>query len=216
MRPGEEGASLCPVNGARLSKRRRIIEASRGVFAQTGYHGARVEDIARQAGVGKGTVYEYFASKEDLYQEMVLQLTDDYMAELARGLQGGGSPGERLERVAYRHFAFLVRNGELARVAMESPGPVGEKLQMGMERVRIRVEKELTSLFRDGMEEGVFVRLDPLVASRFLLNGLSGVVIHGLMGQETITEESFAAAFGLLARGLFSRSEGESDPRGES
>lgn len=207
---------MCSLERARLTKRRQILEASREVFARTGYHGARVEDIARQAGVGKGTVYEYFASKEDLYQEMVLQLADDYMAELAQGLQGGAGARERLENVAHRHYAFLLRNRELARVAMESPGPVGEKLQAGMERVRLRVEEELAALFRAGREEGVFSPLDPLVAVRFLLHGLSGVVIHGSRERDPVTEASFAGAFTLFARGVFSGSADESGSRSDS
>ena len=48
-------------------KNRRIVEAATKVFARKGYAGASVADIADTAAVGKGTVYEYFNSKEDLF-----------------------------------------------------------------------------------------------------------------------------------------------------
>ena len=51
----------------KINKRKQIIEAAAQVFAQKGYAGAVVADIAIQANIGKGTVYEYFNSKEDLF-----------------------------------------------------------------------------------------------------------------------------------------------------
>ena len=48
-------------------KREAIIRAAAGVFARQGYFGARMADVAESAGIGKGTVYEYFRSKEDLF-----------------------------------------------------------------------------------------------------------------------------------------------------
>ena len=51
-------------------RRDNILEAAALVFSEKGYHQARVEEIAVQAGIGKGTVYEYFASKLELFQEM--------------------------------------------------------------------------------------------------------------------------------------------------
>ena len=55
-------------------KRLRIIEAAVIVFSRKGFHRAKVEEIAEVAGVGKGTVYEYFKSKKELFLEMVLYI----------------------------------------------------------------------------------------------------------------------------------------------
>jgi AcrR family transcriptional regulator len=48
-------------------KARAIVEAAAAVFAERGFQAARVADVAERAGIGKGTVYEYFRSKEDLF-----------------------------------------------------------------------------------------------------------------------------------------------------
>ena len=50
----------------RGDKRPRLVEAAAAVFAEKGYASTRVADIAVRAGVGKGTVYEYFSSKDEL------------------------------------------------------------------------------------------------------------------------------------------------------
>jgi len=52
---------------SQIEKKDRIIEAAARVFAQKGYAGAAVADIAVKAEIGKGTIYEYFDSKEDLF-----------------------------------------------------------------------------------------------------------------------------------------------------
>ena len=51
----------------KLKRKDQIIEAAAQIFAQKGYSGAIMADIAIQANIGKGTIYEYFKSKEDLF-----------------------------------------------------------------------------------------------------------------------------------------------------
>jgi AcrR family transcriptional regulator len=48
-------------------KKAKIIKAAITIFSQTGYTGTRIAEVARAAGIGKGTIYEYFRSKEDLF-----------------------------------------------------------------------------------------------------------------------------------------------------
>ena len=55
------------LNKQKTKRKLQIVEAAAQVFAQKGYSGAVVADIAIQANIGKGTVYEYFKSKEDLF-----------------------------------------------------------------------------------------------------------------------------------------------------
>src|SRR5512147_1503209 len=50
---------------------RQILDAALEVFGERGLAGARLDDIARRAGVSKGTIYLYFANKEELFREMI-------------------------------------------------------------------------------------------------------------------------------------------------
>jgi TetR/AcrR family transcriptional regulator, repressor of fatR-cypB operon len=51
-------------------KRRQILDAALKMFSERGYHGTSVPEVAREAGVGAGTLYRYFANKEDLVNEV--------------------------------------------------------------------------------------------------------------------------------------------------
>ena len=67
------------VDGRPLSERgertrRRLLEAAEAVFAELGYHDASIVKITEAAGVGQGTFYLYFASKKDVFHELVVDL----------------------------------------------------------------------------------------------------------------------------------------------
>lgn len=76
----------------RLSKELKILDAAAELIAenQNAVHTLRVADIAHRAGVGKGTVYEYFSSKEEILQKAVcrrirLQIEEEWTAAFSRG-----------------------------------------------------------------------------------------------------------------------------------
>ncbi|MCY4423901.1 MAG: TetR/AcrR family transcriptional regulator, partial [Acidimicrobiaceae bacterium] len=56
----------------RTEHRRRLLEAAAAEFAAKGLDGARVDDISLAAGLGKGTIYNYFESKHEVFREVVL------------------------------------------------------------------------------------------------------------------------------------------------
>ena len=59
-----------------------ILEAASRVFAQRPFHEVLIDDIAADAGIGKGTIYRYFETKDDLYFNAVLHVLDTLKAAL--------------------------------------------------------------------------------------------------------------------------------------
>lgn len=81
----------------RSSKTTTIYAAAVQVFAEKGYANTTVQDIARAAGVGKGTIYQYVKSKEDLFYEVFLWINREVGAKLRVGIEAlAGSPVARL------------------------------------------------------------------------------------------------------------------------
>lgn len=80
-RPIEKGPKKEP------DKRDRLLAAASGVFARRGFRGATIDEIAAAAGIAKGTVYLYFASKEDLFFALFEQMTQ-------RALAGSPDPAQ--------------------------------------------------------------------------------------------------------------------------
>lgn len=80
----------------RGEKRPRLVKAATAVFAKKGYASTRVADIAERAGVGKGTVYEYFSSKEELLFAVFESINQDISSRMKLALTEGVSASETL------------------------------------------------------------------------------------------------------------------------
>ena len=68
------------------SRRRAILDAALAVFAEQGFNGARMEDVARRAGIAKGTLYLYFTDKTALFGGLVRDAADPILGTLERDL----------------------------------------------------------------------------------------------------------------------------------
>lgn len=100
----------------RTDKRSLITEAAVEVFAEKGFHQARVSDVARRAGVADGTIYLYFKNKEDLLLSIFEEKMDGLLSELSEELEGVRDPLERIRRFAHFHFDQVRTNRSAAEV----------------------------------------------------------------------------------------------------
>ncbi|PYE87725.1 TetR/AcrR family transcriptional regulator [Phyllobacterium leguminum] len=91
---GEAGFSRQPRLGAGQdpAKRSQILDGARRVFLRMGFDAASINDITREAGVSKGTIYVYFTGKEELFEalcdEYRAAMFADLMADIEKGLSG--------------------------------------------------------------------------------------------------------------------------------
>lgn len=88
-------------------KENAILEAASRVFAQRAFHEVLIEEIAAEAGIGKGTIYRYFETKDDLYFATALYGLDFLAAALEKASSPEGSSAERLERIATEILSFF-------------------------------------------------------------------------------------------------------------
>ena len=92
----------------------KILNAAERIFAEKGFHKARVADIAKLAGVAEGTVYEYFGNKEDL----LLSIPDRHFRRLMDGLPEVfeiKSPIRKMRRLIKYYFSVFFRNENFLR-----------------------------------------------------------------------------------------------------
>jgi TetR/AcrR family fatty acid metabolism transcriptional regulator len=97
-------------------KRRRILQAAVKVFAQRGYHRAKVAEIARHAAVADGTIYLYFRNKEDILVSLFNGVMDEHLQHAREELAAVQGAPARLQAVARHHLRVLGGNRDLAVV----------------------------------------------------------------------------------------------------
>src|SRR6478752_1839269 len=96
------------------NKRERILRAAIDTFAESGYFNAKVSDVAKAAGVADGTIYLYFAGKEDLLITMFREHARNYLQSLESALQNISRPEERIRLAIRHHLETLGRDRGLA------------------------------------------------------------------------------------------------------
>jgi AcrR family transcriptional regulator len=100
-----------------LRNRERVMEAAKTVFSAGGPE-ASLEAVARQAGVGIGTLYRHFPTREDLF-EAVYRREVEQLSELAEALKGEASPVEALRRWLRSTVQFVAtKKGMMAALAI--------------------------------------------------------------------------------------------------
>jgi AcrR family transcriptional regulator len=106
---------MSPPRGDATARRAEILDAALRVFGQYGYRRTSVDDIAREAGIAKGTVYLSFASKEEVFQALARRLSQQMLAgaEAARR-----RPGTTADKLAAMHAAWF---GTYAETITHSP-----------------------------------------------------------------------------------------------
>jgi len=91
----------------RPDKRERISDAAIAVFAEKGYHAARVSDVAKEAGVADGTIYLYFRNKEDLLLSIFEEKMGMLIGLLLAELEGVDSPLDKMRIFSRQHLSRL-------------------------------------------------------------------------------------------------------------
>ena len=169
----------------------QILEAAFRVFGAHGLHQATLDDVAREAGITKGTIYLYFPSKAALFSAMLKSRVNDILPPLEAARGGSGSTvgpveleafGRRLYRFmsspAYLNM-FRTIVGEAAQFPEVAEGVYREGI--------LAANKRMGELLARGIARGRFRAVDPVVASRaFAGMFLVFAVSQRLLGGERI------------------------------
>src|SRR3954466_15661590 len=104
-------------------RRTGILDAALAVFSERGYHDASLDDIAGEAGVSKALIYEHFASKQELYAELIARNARDLTQRVAGALSGVEveSTAERLATGLEAFFAFVEERRDAWRMLFRDP-----------------------------------------------------------------------------------------------
>ncbi len=162
--------------------RDRLLVAAETKFRRFGYKRTTVEEIASEAGTGKGSVYLHFDSKQDIYMAVVERSLDRFIEDAERALVQPGTAPDRLRalvELTAKHYG----HDELLHSSLfgETDLVEGEVARMAAERQRERIRALLEDVLRTGQAEGtVRADLDPPVAAAILFEAGWAVVRSGL------------------------------------
>ncbi len=187
-----------------------IITAAERVFVRSGFAKVKMADIAMEAGLAAGTLYNYFDSKERIFRTLIEQRGDDFLLQLEAAGQGDNAR-ERLGTLiatvlgyieTYRStFALFVELGGMAEWSIRRVG--GPR----SERLYLRYLQIAETIIQDGVHEGLLSDDTPVRDQVACLTGMiNGVVREWLSEEKGALRDRVPLILSVYLRGLERRS----------
>jgi AcrR family transcriptional regulator len=155
----------------------RILDAAAQLFAGNHFHAVRMEDIAAEADVGKGTLYRYFRDKEELYLALLSRAATQIRERVHEVTTQDAQPVAKLEALVDTILAFFDEQRHIFELIQQAEASRGTNHPW--QAARDAIIKEVVSLFDEGKRLGLFTMRDPYITALVLLGGLRAVVRFG-------------------------------------
>ena len=187
------------------ARRAQLLRAARTVFAALGYHRASVAQIIDEAGVARGTFYNYFDSKRACFQAV--------LAEMMEAVTGAVHPIDvrrdiptQVRENLGRLFLTLTEDDEVARVLFAEAAGIDEEGNEGLRGFYRAATERLATAIQTGQGLGVVGQGDPLTLARLLLGMIREPVFQAwLYGEEFDAKETVTLLAQLIQDGLLGR-----------
>jgi AcrR family transcriptional regulator len=142
----EEGGVAVRQRLTRDERRTRILEAASQVFADRGYEGASIEEIADAAGITRPVIYDHFDSKRDLHISLLELHMEELLEFMGDRVASEESPAGRMEAGMRAFFEFVETHPYAWRILFRDPTPADEEIVAAHQRVNGRVSEALVAM----------------------------------------------------------------------
>lgn len=175
-------------------KKIKIIKEAVKQFSQKGFHDVKLQAIAQNADVAKGTIYTYFKNKEALYCNCILFEADKFNVTAVKVIKSKGSFEEKLKKLIALQSSFYNKNGLLIKQFLTlGPGQLSlgdEEFKNGIKHLKQGVNI-LAGFFSSGVEQGILLSdLSPLKMAIVFVQAMDVNILSEFFGESKITDEN--------------------------
>jgi TetR/AcrR family fatty acid metabolism transcriptional regulator len=157
----------------------KILEAAGRLFAGRRFHEVRMEDVAADAGVSKGTLYRYFHDKQEMYLALLGRASQQYAQELRTRAEQVSGARQKLVAIVGAILAFFDRQPHLLDLIQRAEVQSQQGGDFPWQQARSETLRLVLDIFRQGRLHGEFDVRRPETAVLMLLGGLRAVVRFG-------------------------------------
>jgi AcrR family transcriptional regulator len=175
-------------NPAKDERERTFKKAALKLFSAKGYHRTTMAEIALEAGFGKGTLYWYWKSKEELYFSLIEDMHREFLGIVEEAAGRDGDARDKLLWLARRTVELYYRDRDYCKLSwkmraeeLETFSPEYVERLYGYVN---RTKKKLEEIAAQGVEEGIFPPHDPYYLGCILMGLVEGMEIQWLEDSE--------------------------------
>ncbi len=148
-----------------------VLRSAANIFFAKGFHASSVEDVARDVGMLKGSLYYYIKSKDDLLFQLLLAGIEDGDAYIARNIDPKGDPVEQLERAIRAQIDYIIQNKVPFGLFLHEFDSLSGKRQHKLTAVMSRYNNRFVELVQKGQQQGKLMKGEPWI----IVNGMLGM-----------------------------------------
>jgi AcrR family transcriptional regulator len=193
---------------AKAARREEILAAARRVFADRGFRGTTIADIAEEAGIALGTIYLYFPSKEAVFAALNQQMAELFSTAV-RDVRADRSVRATVARRIAAVFAACGRNRDLVRLVVLNTDP-GTDLDKRMRAAAEARNRPLAREIAAGIEAGTIRPCDPAVAARLIQGVISMAVYQAFVVNPNDDADTYRDACAEMISAYLQRTDGAS------
>jgi AcrR family transcriptional regulator len=150
----------------------RILKAATKEFSEAGFAGARVDEIAKSAGVNKATLYYHIGDKQALYAQVVHHLFGNAVAQFNRNITAAQSPQDNLKAFIQTIAAMVDQHPELAAIMLRELASGGKHFPEMVAQDLAQILGILTEILDDGVRSGTFRKTVPVIVHMMILGAI--------------------------------------------
>ena len=194
------------IESKKQNKTERIIDSAAKLFSEKYFHEVMMEDVAKIAGVAKGTLYNYFNSKEDLYFSIMLSRMENLINHLKENISGKNSPVDSLYSFVIHNYMFLIKYDSFFTMLRKDSFKADNKSCEELTTKKNELYEILNGILKSGINKNYFVVSNTRLAVDMIIGSIYGAVERGIKNKLTKSKlhEERENLFEIISKGLIS------------
>ncbi|MEA3470354.1 MAG: TetR/AcrR family transcriptional regulator [Thermodesulfobacteriota bacterium] len=187
-----------------MTKREKILKAAGLVFSKKGFYRATMDEIAKEAGVAKGTLYYNFPGKSKLFAATVTEGMEEIIGQVENEIESDLPFKEHLRYLIRSNFLLYLKYSDLSKIVFnELTSGIDDEVLEEIEKVRVRYIDFVSDLLRQGQARGYLKEIDTRLAAVGIVGFLDSLCNYYLKNERMLDREALIdIMFAVLSSGL--------------
>jgi AcrR family transcriptional regulator len=165
-----------------LETEEQILEAAKQIFQESGFAGARMQEIADEAGINKSMLHYYFRSKDKLFQKVFRESIRQFFPEILKVLNADLALIPKIEKLVETYYEMFKKHPHLPRFVIHEMNQHPERFREFMKSTGIEIPEVFVKQIRSEIESGAMRNIDP---REFIINTI-GLCVFPLIARPMI------------------------------
>jgi AcrR family transcriptional regulator len=182
-------SDISPKNKWDAIKKDGLIKAVIRVITQTGIHGLTMDAVAQEAGISKGSLYNYFDTKEMLIETTIRACISELKESTRDLLESHIPPDRKLNYMILRHLNFFDDNRDLFRILLHEKAKRHAFCRKDEEDGYSQYLEILSRVYQEGVDAGIFKPMQTDKIARIIAEACFGMVSYRILVDASIPSE---------------------------